>query len=60
VPTELQNYITDSIANKEVFVADTIPDESTVKLRHVAARLPPYHCNLNSIKMVWGQAKGCI
>jgi hypothetical protein len=33
VPTKLQNYITDNLANKAVFMADTIPGPSTAKHR---------------------------
>jgi hypothetical protein len=30
------------------------------KAGHVVARLPPYHCILNPIELVWSQVKGYI
>jgi hypothetical protein len=57
VTIKLQNFITDNVANKAVFMADAIPGLSAVKHRPVIARLPPYHCNLNPIELVWSQVK---
>lgn len=35
-------------------------DYETVKRKHTILRLPPYHCVLNPIEMVWAQVKGYI
>lgn len=35
-------------------------DDQTKKKGHCILRLPPYHCNLNPIEMVWAQLKNYI
>lgn len=45
--------------NKEKFTAyatDTYAKEKNIEV----LRLPPYHCELNPIEMIWGQVKGYV
>lgn len=35
-------------------------DDMAEKEGHTILRLPPYHCNLNPIELVWGQVKGYV
>ena len=35
-----------------------VVDEMAKKYGHVVLRLPPYHCALNPIEMIWSKVKG--
>jgi len=35
-------------------------DELAREQGHHVLRLPPYHCKLNPIELIWGQAKGDV
>ena len=35
-------------------------DKAAASMGHTVLRLPPYHCELNPIEMVWGKVKGYV
>jgi transposase len=35
-------------------------DDCAQKAGHTVLRLPPYHCNLNPIELIWSQVKGYV
>ena len=45
------------VKEKSQYVVDTLVHESGI---HKVLRLPPYHCDLNPIEMVWGIAKNKV
>ena len=57
VPTKmvLCQWIKDMNIRKEYVV-----DRMAEKAGHLVLRLPPYHCCLNAIEMVWAQMKGKV
>ena len=42
--------------NRQVYIIDKIANEHG----HKVVRLPPYHCHLNPIELVWAQVKGDV
>lgn len=38
------------------YATDTYAREKNIEV----LRLPPYHCKLNPIEMIWGQVKGYV
>ena len=38
---------------RQVYAIDKIANDHG----HTVARLPPYHCHLNPIELIWGQVK---
>ncbi len=49
---ELLNIVKENTFNKNYSV-----DEIVRSFGHIPLRLPPYHCDLNPIELVWAQLK---
>ena len=37
-----------------------VTDNIAKKYGHEVIRLPPYHCDLNAIELIWADEKNCV